>query len=118
MSRSSRHDVVLVLDYDNTLFPTKYFERNRRLVFADVSALPPKFRRRLAKLDESMAEFVTMASERCRVAVVTAASREWITFSSFVRFTLGVGRVCSFCETFFSSHIPYYEDVGGLRCSD
>lgn len=76
-------ETLLVLDYDNTMFPTKYFERNRRLVFADVSALPPRFARRLAKLDEAMADFVTMASERCRVAVVTAASREWITFSSF-----------------------------------
>lgn len=81
-SARGTRETLLVLDYDNTLFPTKYFERNRRLIFADVDSLPARFRRSLAKLDVQMAEFVEDAARRCRVAVVTAASRQWIEFSS------------------------------------
>jgi len=76
------NSTLIILDWDDTLFPTDWLERTYAMDSSDDSAINnikcPDFIKKMYKLDRTLSGFIHCVEKYGKLVVITNASNEWI----------------------------------------
>ena len=77
-----KHNTLIILDWDDTLFPTTWFHSNKNNLYNGTNN--NKTTKYFKQLDVELSGFIVSISKYGEVVIVTNAGPEWIQMSSIV----------------------------------
>lgn len=76
----NKERILFIFDWDDTLFPTKWFIDNK--INVDRREITDKYILQFIELDNKLSNLITRASAIGTIIIVTNATRDWVTQSS------------------------------------
>ena len=104
-NRTNKNATTIIIDWDDTLFPTSWVTKNNINIHKDIDHNNMQL---LLKLDELTSKLLTNIKERGKILIITNASLKW--FYSSLNHLVKTEKIIKECVPVFSARDLYSDD--------